>query len=93
MRGRGEGGGEEYDASLEKLGSRCLKYKVVHRSKYTKPFSMDYREQGSHSRDKYLTHNTSPMGTVEEIADTEIIVIIIIIIVISLKQSLSNAYA
>ena len=48
------------------------------RPKYKGPFSMDYRERGSHARGVYPTQYTSRMGTArtkqEEEADTRIIV-------------------
>ena len=46
--------------------------------KYKEPFSMDYRERGSHTRGVYPTQYTSSMGTArikqEEEADMRIIV-------------------
>ena len=46
------------------------------RQKYKGPFSMDYRERGSHALSVYLSQYTSPMGTAkvkqEEEADTRI---------------------
>ena len=36
--------------------------RVVHRLKYQGPFSMDYRERGSHARSVQPTQDTSRMG-------------------------------
>ena len=47
--------------------------------KYMGPFSIDYREQGSHARGVYITQYTSRMGTArvegEVGADTSVIAI------------------
>ena len=51
-------------------------YKVTHRPKYKGPFSMDYRERGTHAQGVYPTQYNSRMGTArvkqEEETDTRI---------------------
>ena len=50
---------------------------MLYRSKIQRPFTMDYRERGSHARVVYPTKNISSMGTArvkqEEGVDTKII--------------------
>ena len=40
--------------------SRC---EYIAKDKYTRPFSMNYREGGTHARGVYPTQDTSRMGT------------------------------